>query len=272
MRQWQKTWRTNMRTVLITGASSGIGKEFARQFAYRGYNLILVARREEQLKQIQEEFTEEYNVEVDYYVCDLSDNPKAVYDYCKEKNHNVSVLVNNAGYGDYGDFIEADLDKILGMIDLNNKALVSLTYYFIQDMKRNGYGHVINTGSVASFIPGPYMAVYYATKAFVMSFSMALREELRKDNISVSVLCPAPTKSPFWQVANGETAAVYDNVLARTTTDAAKTGYEMFELNKPYAIDGLAYKLLIGFARHLPLELCARLVGLVQSKTKKKAD
>ena len=158
------------------------------------------------------------------------------------------------------------------MIDLNNKALVSLTYYFVQDMKKNGYGHIINTGSVASFIPGPYMAVYYATKSFVMSFSMALREELRKDGIHVSVLCPAPTKSDFWTRANGETAAVYDNVFARTSLDAAKTGYSLFESNKPYAIDGASYKFLIGLARHLPLELCARAVGLVQSKTKKKAD
>lgn len=261
-----------MRAVLVTGASSGIGKEFARQFAYRGYNLILVARREELLKELKDEFEQEYNVEVDYYACDLSKNPKEVYDYCKSKNHNVSVLINNAGYGDYGSFIDSDLDKILGMIDLNNKALVSLTYYFVHDMKTSGYGHIINTGSVASFMPGPYMAVYYATKAFVMSFSMALREELRKDNIAVSVLCPAPTKSPFWDRANGETAAVYDNALARTAVDAAKTGYEMFEYNKPYAIDGTAYKVLIGIARHLPLELCARAVGFIQSKTKKKAN
>lgn len=261
-----------MKAVLVTGASSGIGKELARQFAYRGYNLILVARREDLLKQIEEEFIEEYHIEVDHFACDLSKDPKAVYDFCKEKGYTVTVLINNAGYGDYGAFIESDLDKALGMIDLNNKALVSLTYYFVQDMKKNGYGHIINTGSVASFIPGPYMAVYYATKSFVMSFSMALREELRKDGIHVSVLCPAPTKSDFWTRANGETAAVYDNILARTSLDAAKTGYSLFESNKPYAIDGASYKFLIGLARHLPLELCARAVGLVQSKTKKKAN
>ena len=261
-----------MKVVLVTGASSGIGKEFARQFAYRGYNLVLVARREELLKQIKEEFVEEYKINVDYLACDLSKDPKAVYDFCKEKDYDVSVLINNAGYGDYGSFIDSDLEKTLGMIELNNKALVALTYHFVKDMRNAGYGHVINIGSVASFMPGPYMAVYYATKAFVMSFSMALREELRKDNIKVSVLCPAPTRSDFWKVANGETASVYDNFLSRTATDAAKTGYELFTTNKPYLIDGLPYRIMIGFVRHMPLELCARAVGFVQSKTKKKKE
>ena len=261
-----------MKVVLVTGASSGIGKEFARQFAYRGYNLVLVARRKELLEEMKEEFVSEYKVNVDYLACDLTDDPKAVYDFCREKDYDVSVLINNAGYGDYGSFIESDLDKALGMIELNNKALVALTYYFIKDMRNAGYGHVINIGSVASLIPGPYMAVYYATKAFVMSFSMALREELRKDNIKVSVLCPAPTKSDFWKVANGETTSIYNNVFSRTAVDAAKTGYELFTSNRPYAIDGMPYKLAIGLARHLPLELCARAVGFIQSRTKKKKD
>ena len=261
-----------MRYILITGASSGIGKEFARQFAYRGYNLVLVARREELLEEIKKDFEEEYHIRVEYLACDIANNPKAVYDFCKDNNYEITTLINNAGYGDYGKFIESDLDKALGMIDLNNKALVSLTYYFIKDMKEAGFGQIINVGSVASFMPGPYMAVYYATKAFVMSFSMALREELRKDNIRVSVLCPAPTKSDFWTVANGETASVYDNVFSRTPTDAAVTGYSLFESDKPYAIDGLSYKIMINVARHLPIEMCARLVGLVQSKTKSKAN
>ena len=138
-----------MKAVLVTGASSGIGKEFARQFAYRGYNLVLVARRAELLEEMKNEFIDEYKVEVDYLACDLSEDPKAVYDFCKEKDYDISVLINNAGYGDYGSFIDSDLDKALGMIELNNKALVALTYYFIKDMRDSGYGHVINIGSVA---------------------------------------------------------------------------------------------------------------------------
>ena len=258
--------------VLITGASSGIGREFAIRFARKNYDLILTARREDLLKQLKEELVSEYPIDCAYFAADLSKDPKAVYDWCKENGYEISVLVNNAGFGDYGTFIDSDIDKAMEMIDLNDKALVRLTYYFLQDMKEKRQGHIINTGSVASFIPGPYMAVYYATKSFVMSFSMALREELRKDNIQVSVLCPAPTKSDFWKRANGETTAVYDNVFARTPAQAAAAGMKMYEENRPYAVDGLTYKLLIGVARHLPIELCARAVGFIQSKTKQKKN
>ena len=259
-----------MKVVLITGASSGIGKELARQFAAHDYDLVLTARRENLLKEFCEELRNEYRIQTDYFACDLAKDPKAVYDYCKENGYTVTVLINNAGYGDYGRFDASDLDKDLGMIELNNKALVALTYYCLEDMKKQGYGHILNTGSVASFIPGPYMAVYYATKSFVMSFSMALREELRKENIRVSVLCPAPTKSDFWEVANGQTTAVYDNIFARSCEDAARTGYEMFEKNKAYAIDGKVYQFIIGAARLMPIELAARAVGFVQSKTNHK--
>jgi len=259
-----------MTRVLITGASSGIGKELAIQFAKRGFDLVLTARREELLLQQKEELEREYSIKADCYPCDLSLDPKTVYDFCKENHLPIDVLINNAGFGDYGRFIDADIEKMMEMIELNNKALVKLTYYFLQDMRVRKNGHIINTGSVASFIPGPYMAVYYATKAFVMSFSMALREETRKDGIKVSVLCPAPTKSDFWKRANGETTAVYNNIFARTAENAAETGYSLYEENKPYKIDGTSYKILIGIARHMPLELCARAVGLIQAKTKKK--
>ncbi|MBR4462800.1 MAG: SDR family oxidoreductase [Erysipelotrichaceae bacterium] len=258
-----------MKYVLITGASSGIGKELAKQFAKKGHDLILVARREDLLKELKEELETEYHRSVLYYPCDIAKDPKAVYDFCRDNGLDVSVLVNNAGYGDYGPFTDGDIDKLLGMIDLNDKALVALTYHFLKDMKEKGSGHIINTGSVASFIPGPYMAVYYATKAFVLSFSLALREELKDTGIHVSVLCPAPTKSPFWEVAGGETTAVYNNIFARTAKNAAKTGYDLYDSKKAYAIDGPAYKLIIGIARHLPLELCARTIGYLQSKTKK---
>jgi len=257
-----------MKTVLITGASMGIGKEFAKEFAKKKYNLLLVARSKDKLQQLAKQISEEYDVDAKYFVCDLSKKPKKVYDHCKENNIQIDVLVNNAGFGDYGDFIDSDINKNLEIIDVNNKALVELTYYFIQDMKDNGYGHIINTGSVASFVPGPHMAVYYASKAFVLSFSMALREELKEYNIKVSTLCPAPTKSDFWTRANGKTSDAYNNVFARTVNDAAKTGIKLFEKNKAYSIDGLPYKVLIEMARIMPLELCAKTIGYIQRKTK----
>ncbi len=261
-----------MRTVLVTGASGGIGKEFARQFAYRGYNVVLVARREELLEQIKKEFEEEYKVNVEYLACDIAKNPKAVYDFCREKGLEVTVLVNNAGYGDYTSFVSADLDKLLNMIDLNDKALVALTHYFVKDMKEIGYGQIINVGSVASFMPGPYMAVYYASKAFVMSFSMALREELKGDNIKVSVLCPGPVSSGFWDVADAGNTAMNRSPFTRTPTEAAVTGYSLFESGKPYAVDGGLNRFMVGLVRHLPLEVAARAVGFVQKKVKGKAS
>lgn len=261
-----------MRTVLVTGASGGIGKEFARQFAYRGYNVVLVARREELLKQIRDEFEEEYKVNVEYLACDIAKDPEAVYRFCKEKGLDVTVLVNNAGYGDYTSFANADLDKLLGMIDLNDRALVALTHYFVKDMKKFGYGQIINVGSVASFMPGPYMAVYYASKAFVMSFSMALREELKNDSIKVSVLCPGPVSSGFWDVADAGNTAMNRSPFTRTPTQAAVTGYSLFESGRAYAVDGRLNRFMVTLARHLPLEVAARAVGFVQKKVKGKAD
>ena len=261
-----------MKYVLITGASSGIGKELAKQFAKNGYNLLLVARRKELLESLKEELLNDYSCNVEILDKDVSENPKAIYDYCVENNLKISVLINNAGFGDYGKFMDSDLDKYMEMIELNNKSLVALTYHFLKDMKEDGYGHIINVGSVASFMPGPYMAVYYATKAFVMSFSLALREELKNENIHVSVLCPAPTKTDFWKVANGETTSVYDNLFARTAADAADTGFKMFRQNKAFAIDGLAYKVMIGIVRYMPLELAARTIGYIQGKTKNRKN
>lgn len=259
-----------MRTVLITGASSGIGKAFAYRFAKEGYRLVLVARREELLKQISEDIEKKHGMKVLYFPCDIAADPKEVYDVCKENDIQIDILVNNAGYGDYGRFIDGDIDKLQGMIDLNCRSLTALAYYFIKDMKNNGYGHIINVASVASFMPGPNMAVYYATKAYVMSFSLALREELKKDNVHVSVLCPAPTKSPFWDVAGGTTSAAYDNVFARMPEDAAETGYKAYKKDKAYMIDGLSYKILISIVRHMPLEMAAKAIGYIQSKTKDK--
>lgn len=261
----------NNKTVLVTGASSGIGKELSVLFALKGYNLLLVARRENLLEQLKEELTKKYKVNVDYFVCDLTDNYLELYEHCKKNNIKIDVLVNNAGFGDYCEFIDCDIKKIESMIDLNNKALVGLTYYFIQEMKSTG-GHILNVGSVASFVPGPYMAVYYATKSFVLSYSMALRQELKKYKIRVSVLCPGPTKSEFWDVAKGETTNTYNDVFSRSCLAVAETGIKAYEKNKPYLVDGIMYKIGIQIMRILPISLSSRLIGFVQKKTKNKKD
>ena len=264
-----------MKRVLITGASSGIGKEFAYSFASRGFDLVLLSRSKEELENLKQTLERDYSVDVAIIVCDLSKpgSGQAVYDYCHKNNLEVAVLVNNAGYGDYNEFLYADIEKLEGIIELNNRALVALTYYFVKDMKENKYGHIINVGSVASFMPGPYMAVYYASKAFVLSLSMSLREELKPYNIHVSTLCPGPTKSPFWDRAGGK--AMQENIFARTSKQAAETGYKLYENNKAYSIDGLFYKTMITILRHLPLETSSKIMAFVQKGAKgqmKKAE
>lgn len=257
-----------MKYVLITGASSGIGKELAKKIAMQGYGLILVARRENLLLDLKNEIEEKFGSDVHVLTKDITLNTKEVYDYCKDNNLDVEILVNNAGYGLYGKFDEQDLGRTLGMIDLNVRSLVELTYYFIEDMKKNKKGHILNVGSVASFEPGPYMAVYYATKSFVLNFSLALREELKDDGIKVSVLCPAPTKTEFFDVANASTSTVA-NLFSRSAENAADTAMKILKDNKAYLIDGPAYKLSIPIARIIKPTLSSKIIGLVQGTMKK---
>ena len=259
-----------MTRVLITGASTGIGRDLAFEFAKHSHSLLLVARSEDKLIELKNELINLFRIDVDYFVCDLSSDYDALINYCELNNVQIDVLINNAGFGDYSEFTNADINKLTNMIDLNNKALVALSYHFVQRMKDLGSGFILNTASVASFVPGPYMATYYATKSFVLSFSLALREELKKDNIGVSCLCPAPTKSPFWQVAGGDFNLATSKLFARTSKQAAKTGYRIYQKNKPYEIDGLLFKISFWFLRLLPLTLSSKIMAVVQSKSKVK--
>ena len=261
-----------MKRVLITGASSGIGKEFAYSFGSRGFNLVLVGRNEEALKELTGRLIDNYTIKADYVLSDLSaeGGPKKVYDFCKEREIEVAVLINNAGFGDYGLFIDSDVEKQKKMIDLNCKALVELTYLFVQDMVKNNYGRIINVGSIASFFPGPYMSVYYATKAFVLSFSMALREELKDKNIGVTTICPGPTKTSFAKNADAVNAKVFDRFITRDPQGVAEYGYKLFSENRAYGVEGFLNSAAAHAGRLLPLSWSAKLVGFMQSKTRNK--
>lgn len=261
-----------MRRVLITGASSGIGKEFAHSFGSRGFDLVLTARSEDALKQLKDELIDEYHIAVDYVCADLlsEEGADSVYRYCKDNDISVAVLVNNAGFGDYGVFMDCDIEKQLKMIDLNCKALIHMTYLFLPDMKEKGYGKILNVGSIASFMPGPYMSVYYATKAFVLSFSLALREELRDHNIGVVTLCPGPTNTSFAKNAEATNAKVFDKLFGRDPQKVAEYGYKLFAENKAYGVEGLLNKTGAFFGRLLPPALAAKAVAYVQSKSRNK--
>src|ERR1035438_2534004 len=192
-------------TVLVTGASSGIGLELARCFTADKSNLVLVARNTAALEKLAAELRGRFQIEVHVIPADLArpESPQNIFDELKGRGTVVDVLVNNAGFGLHGSFAELPLPRQLEIVQVNVSALVALTGLFLPGMVQRKRGGILNVGSVAGFLPGPHMAVYYASKAFVQSFSEALFEELRGTGVSVTNLCPGPTESNFFKTARG---------------------------------------------------------------------
>ena len=209
-----------MTTALITGASSGIGKEFAQQLAAKKNNLILVARSQDKLTAIASELQQQHLIDVEVIALDLTVPAagKTVFDLVEQKGLAVDLLINNAGFGDYGLFSDRDLSKQLAMIQLNLMVLTELTGLFLPLMKSRGYGGIINLSSIAGFQPLPYMSVYGATKAFVLSFTEALWAENKDSGVSILALCPGPTESQFF-----ERADFPDSVTESQSASAALT-------------------------------------------------
>jgi short-subunit dehydrogenase len=192
------------KTALITGSTSGIGYELAYIHAKQGGNLVLVARSKDKLEQIKKDLENKYKIDV--YVIDkdlsIKDSAKSVYDEIIDKNITVDYLINNAGFGDYGFFNERDWGKLERMINLNITALTQLTKLFINDMIKRRDGKIMNVASTAAFQSGPTMAVYYATKAYVLSFSEAINNEVKNSGVIVTTLCPGATQSGFQEAAS----------------------------------------------------------------------
>ena len=193
-----------MSYILITGASAGIGAVFAKQLAEQGHDLILSARRKEKLDDLAQQLIQQYKVKVETFSADLAntEGSKILADTIAEKGLQISGLINNAGFGDRGLFSDLTLERQIQMIQLNVTSLVELTHRLLANIRQQKNAFIINVASTAAFQAGPNMAIYYATKAFVLSFSEALHEELKKDNIAVSTLCPGATLSEFAQEAN----------------------------------------------------------------------
>lgn len=237
--------------ALITGASSGIGKDMAKVLAEKGYELVLVARNEDRLKNIQDELTRKYNTKVEIVAMDLS-NPEN----CKTlhaENKDVDLLINNAGFGDCGEFTQTSLDKEMDMIDTNIKAYHILMKLYLIDMKNKDNGHILNVASIAGFMPGPLMSTYYATKSYVVRLSEGVREELKKEksNVKISVLCPGPVATNFNKVAN-----VKFSLKEANSYDVAK--YAINHLNKFYIVPGIGVKFARVGVRFIPTNLAAR--------------
>jgi uncharacterized protein len=233
-------------TVLLTGASSGIGLELSRIFAQNQYNLILVARSAQKLEALASELKEKHQINVTVIPADLSQPAAAqtLFDNVQEKNLQVDILVNNAGYGIQADYHEADLTDQIGMMQLNIVTLSVLTRLFLPQMVARKSGKILNVGSTGSFAPVPSMAVYGATKAYVLSFSQAIAEELRNSGVTVSALCPGMTLTGF-QDRSGVGDAFLAKIGAMQAVDVAKIAYKGLMHGKRIIIPGLFNKVLI---------------------------
>ncbi|MCL2330293.1 MAG: SDR family oxidoreductase, partial [Phycisphaerae bacterium] len=196
--------RKSQETVLVTGASAGIGLELAKLFAAAGARLVLVARRVAKLEELAIQWKQQYQVDVRVLAADLSkpQTPDEIVRTLADWQVDIDVLVNNAGFGMQGEFAKLDADRSIEMINVNISALTRLTRLMLSGMLERRRGGVLNVGSIAGFLPGPYMSVYYATKAYVISFSEALAEEVRDQGVTISCLAPGPTESEFASVAH----------------------------------------------------------------------
>lgn len=245
---------SSQKTVLITGASSGIGLELARLFAHDGCNLVVVARNKTALDQLAAELQQKYSVDVAVFTCDLSDRAQVVQltiDVA-QKNIIIDILVNNAGIGQFGKFIETDVSAEENMISLNIAALTYLTKFFAKKMVAQGEGKVLNVASIAGFMPGPFMAVYYATKAYVLSFSEALANELRGTGVQVSVLCPGATRSGFQKAAGMDSSPLFESGPIPSSAEVAREGYRQFCRGKTVIVTGFLNRVLVQLLRIAP--------------------
>ncbi len=242
------------KTVLITGASNGFGEEFAKLFAKDGYNLVLVARSEEKLKQIGYGLQDAYGLEkVCVITSDLSrpESPEEIYEELKREGVNVDVLVNNAGVGVHGEFEFTDLEREVDMLQLNIVTLVKLTKLFLPDMRMRGEGKILNVASVVSFMPAPLMAIYGATKAFVLSFSEAIANELKGSGITVTALCPGASDTDFFNKADAENSRAANGSLSNPE-DVAKDGYKALMNGELKVVSGLMNKVQAAASNIIP--------------------
>ncbi len=241
----------HMKTALITGASGGIGEAFAQIFAENGYNLVLVARSKDKLNRIAEELQSQYQIKVSILAEDLSkaDTASKIYAEVKKQEIIIDTLINNAGFGDFGAFVDEDLKTVTAMIQLNITTLTEMTSLFVKDMKARNCGKILNIASTAAFQPLPRFAVYAATKAYVLHFTEALHYELKNTNIAVSVLCPGPTSTGFAKRANADTLNFFKNAMDAKTV--AQIGYKGLMKNKMTLISGFKNKLM-SLSRTIP--------------------
>ena len=258
---------TSTQRALITGASAGIGKIMAGLFAERGYDLVIVARRRERLEELATQIKDRHGVDVQIIASDLSqpNAARALFDETRRQDWAIDVLVNNAGIGQSGPVAEADLERLTAMLQLNMVALTELVRLYLPDMIARDRGGILNVGSTAGFQPGPGMSAYYATKAYVYSFTEGLVEELRHTNVRVTNLSPGATDTEF----QGE-ADIADTMLfaagVMTAEQVARAGVDGFEQGKTLVVPGIKNKISAVGAPFMPRAVVRRLVSRINAK------
>ena len=257
-------------TVLITGASTGIGYELAKLYAKDKFHVILVARGKDKLEQVAAELTKDYGCDTTVIACDLSE-PKAaqeLYDQVIAKNLQVDELINNAGFGNSGSFHENELSAELGMIQVNITSLVELCHLFLAEMVARKSGKILNVASTAAFQPGPGMANYFASKSYVLHFTEGLAEEVKKHNVTVSALCPGPTITEFFNRANMNDSALKNSILIPTMTGkkVAQIAYKKLKRKKVIIIPGLVNSLTAFSPRISPRFIVRKVAKLLNAK------
>lgn len=252
-------------TVLITGASGGIGLDLAREFARHGYNLILAARNVDRLQEIAAELRDT-GVRVEVIARDLANAQAAagLLREIRERGLVVNILVNNAGFGLHGKFAELAVAEQVGMIQLNVTTLVALTRLLLPGMLERKHGRILNVASTAAFQPGPFMAVYYASKSFVLSFSEALAEELRGSGVTVTALCPGPTRTGFGERSGMDKTALFQAAAVMDSAPVARAGFEGCVRGKRLVIPGMMNSLGALGTRLMPRALLTRVIGKMQ--------
>ncbi len=248
-----------MMKALITGASSGIGRDMARYLSKLGYDLVIVARNQDKLEELKNELKTDVKIEV----CDISKIENCFKLFYN--NQDIDLLINNAGFGDFGKFTETDFEKEMSMIDTNIKAVHALTKLYLIEMKKRDSGKILNVASIAGFMSGPLMATYYATKNYIVSLSKAINKELEKDgsNVSVSLLCPGPVKTNFDKVAN-----VKFSLNGLSSEYVAKYAIDKTLRNKKIIIPGKLMKLLYFGNKLAPSSISLNIAYNSQSRKK----
>jgi short-subunit dehydrogenase len=254
-------------TALVTGASAGIGVDLAECFARDGYDLILAARNEAALKDVAARLAKAFEVKTHVFAQDLGahNGGQTLAGEIAKRGLSVDVVVNNAGYGHAGALTSSDLATQLGMIDLNVRALVELTYLYWDRMLANKRGGVLNVASTAAFQPGPLMANYYASKAYVLSFSEALWEEARGTGVHVSCLCPGPTVSKFRERAGTGKTRLARAAKVMESAPVARAGYQAWKRNQRVIVTGARNAFQAGLVKYIPRETLLRMVRTIQS-------